>query len=152
MNRTITNVLFGGIGSTATQSDYKIEGQITKTTVDDTVDALNNADSVILVCIQICRLSTRLEISIFRLLVTVWLLPKPNMRLRRSSARCGPRASKCALRSTLSPEGALRLPFSHGIIADHASNRMPGQCNVLLAEASVPYDSASIIIHQYTIF
>ena len=49
MNRTLTNVLFGGIGSTAAQSDFKIEGQITKTSVDETVDALNNADSVILV-------------------------------------------------------------------------------------------------------
>ena len=48
MNRTITNVLFGGIGTTA-QSDYKIEGTITKTSVDDTVEALANADSVILV-------------------------------------------------------------------------------------------------------
>ena len=49
MNRTLTNVLFGGIGSTATQSDYKIEGQITKTSVDETVEALSNADNVILV-------------------------------------------------------------------------------------------------------
>lgn len=49
MNRTLTNVLFGGIGTTA-QSDYKIEGTITKTSVDETVDALSNADSVILVC------------------------------------------------------------------------------------------------------
>ena len=49
MNRTLTNVLFGGIGTTAVQSDYKIEGQITKTSVDETAEALNNADSVILV-------------------------------------------------------------------------------------------------------
>lgn len=49
MNRTLTNVLFGGIGSTATQTDYKIEGQITKTSADEAVDALNNAESVILV-------------------------------------------------------------------------------------------------------
>lgn len=48
MNRTLTNVLFGGIGTT-TQSDYKIEGQITKTSVDETVDALQNAENVILV-------------------------------------------------------------------------------------------------------
>lgn len=48
MNRTLTNVLFGGIGTVA-PSDYKIEGTITKTSVDDTVEALANADSVILV-------------------------------------------------------------------------------------------------------
>lgn len=48
MNRSLTNVLFGGIAAPV-QSDYKIEGQITKTTVDETVDALANADSVILV-------------------------------------------------------------------------------------------------------
>ena len=42
-------MLFGGISTTA-QSDYKIEGQITKTSVDETVEALSNADSVILVC------------------------------------------------------------------------------------------------------
>ena len=49
MNRSLTNVLFGGIGTTAAQSDYKIEGQITKTSVDETVEALSNADNVILV-------------------------------------------------------------------------------------------------------
>lgn len=49
MNRTLTNVLFGGIGSSAVQSDYKIEGTITKTSVDETVDALSNAENVILV-------------------------------------------------------------------------------------------------------
>lgn len=48
MNRSLTNVLFGGIAAPA-QTDFKIEGQITKTTVDETVDALANADSVILV-------------------------------------------------------------------------------------------------------
>lgn len=49
MNRTLTNVLFGGIGSNVQQSDYKIEGSITKTSVEETADALSNADNVILV-------------------------------------------------------------------------------------------------------
>lgn len=50
MNRSLTNVLFGGIGSTAVSHDaQKIEGVITKTNIDDTVEALNNADNVILV-------------------------------------------------------------------------------------------------------
>lgn len=49
MNRSLTNVLFGGIGATAPTETHKIEGVITKTTVEDTVEALANADSVILV-------------------------------------------------------------------------------------------------------
>ena len=48
MNRSLTNVLFGGIAP-QTESDYKIEGQITKTNIDDTVEALANAESVIIV-------------------------------------------------------------------------------------------------------
>lgn len=55
MNRSLTNVLFGGIAAPA-QTDYKIEGQITKTSVEETVEALANADSVILVssCLVSC--------------------------------------------------------------------------------------------------
>jgi H+-translocating NAD(P) transhydrogenase len=48
MNRSLPNVLFGGIAAPA-QSDYKIEGQITKTSVDETVDVLANAETVIIV-------------------------------------------------------------------------------------------------------
>ena len=43
------NVLFGGISSSPTQEAHKIEGTITQTSVDETVEALANADSVILV-------------------------------------------------------------------------------------------------------
>lgn len=57
MNRTLTNVLFGGIGSSAVQSDYKIEGAITKTSVEETADALANAESVILVRIRMLLVS-----------------------------------------------------------------------------------------------
>ena len=49
MNRSLTNVLFGGIGTAVSQENRKMEGTITQTTVDDTVEALTNADSVILV-------------------------------------------------------------------------------------------------------
>lgn len=49
MNRSLTNVLFGGI-ATVPQSEYKIEGQITKTSVEETADILANAESVIIVC------------------------------------------------------------------------------------------------------
>ena len=48
MNRTLTNVLFGGI-SAPVQTEQKIEGTITKTNVDDTVDSLLNSENVILV-------------------------------------------------------------------------------------------------------
>ena len=48
MNRSLANVLFGGIASEAA-ADYKIEGSVTQITTDETADALANADSVILV-------------------------------------------------------------------------------------------------------
>ena len=47
MNRSLTNVLFGGIA--APQQAKKIEGQVTQTTVDDTGEALSNAENVIIV-------------------------------------------------------------------------------------------------------
>jgi len=53
MNRSLTNVLFGGISAPVGTIETKIEGSITKTTVDDTVEALANADSVILVTMLI---------------------------------------------------------------------------------------------------
>lgn len=52
MNRSLANVLFGGI-SQAPVTDVKIEGAITQTNIDDTAEALVNADSVILVC-KVC--------------------------------------------------------------------------------------------------
>lgn len=48
MNRSLPNVLFGGITPTA-QGDRKIEGQITQTTVDETIDSLANAENVVIV-------------------------------------------------------------------------------------------------------
>jgi len=54
MNRSLTNVLFGGIAAPA-QTEYKMEGQITKTNIDDTVDALTNAESVIIVCWSVLK-------------------------------------------------------------------------------------------------
>lgn len=58
MNRSLTNVLFGGIA--APQQAKKIEGQVTQTSIDDTVDALANAENVIIVCILLfgCRITT----------------------------------------------------------------------------------------------
>lgn len=53
MNRSLTNVLFGGIGTNASVETHKIEGTITKITVEDTAEALANADSVILVMLVV---------------------------------------------------------------------------------------------------
>ena len=57
------NVLFGGISSPETQEAHKIEGTITQTNVEETVEALANADSVILVRVinSIFLLSTDLS-------------------------------------------------------------------------------------------
>lgn len=72
MNRSLTNVLFGGIG-TQTQSQKKIEGEITKATVDETVDALSNAENVIIVS-EIRKPSLdEFLLTLCRLLDMVWL-------------------------------------------------------------------------------
>ncbi|KZT11319.1 PNTB-domain-containing protein [Laetiporus sulphureus 93-53] len=104
MNRTLTNVLFGGIGSSAAPSDYKIEGAITKTSVDETVDALANAENVILVV----GYGMAVAKAQYAIADIVSLLRSKGINVR---------------------------------FAIHpVAGRMPGQCNVLLAEASVPYD------------
>lgn len=108
MNRTLTNVLFGGIGSNVAQSDYKIEGSITKTSVDEAVDALSNADNVILV-VGYGMAVAKAQYAIAEI-----------VRILRSRG--------ANVRFAIHP----------------VAGRMPGQCNVLLAEASVPYDSMLI--------
>ncbi|KLJ09582.1 NAD(P) transhydrogenase [Blastomyces silverae] len=103
MNRSLTNVLFGGISST-TPTDHKIEGQITKTSIDETVDSLANAESVIIVVgygMAVAKAQYAIS-EITRML----------------------RAKGVKVRFAIHP----------------VAGRMPGQCNVLLAEASVPYD------------
>jgi len=104
MNRSLTNVLFGGMGTQASQETHKIEGSITKTTIDETAEALANADSVILVVGY-------------------------GMAVAKAQY---PIAEICAI---------LRAKGINVRFAIHpVAGRMPGQCNVLLAEASVPYD------------
>lgn len=108
MNRSLPNVLFGGISSTnlPTTSDTstKQHGPIASTTVDEVSESLLNATSVIIV---------------------------PGFGMAQSKAQY-------ALSSI-----ALEL-ISRGIRCRFAihpvAGRMPGQCNVLLAEANVPYD------------
>lgn len=54
MNRSITNVLFGGIAQT--QTNKKIEGEVTTTAIEETVDALAGAENVIIVRIHNLKL------------------------------------------------------------------------------------------------
>ncbi|KAF2455516.1 putative nicotinamide nucleotide transhydrogenase [Lineolata rhizophorae] len=102
MNRSLTNVLFGGIA--APQVAAKIEGEVQKTTVDETVDALANAENVIIVVgYGMAVAKAQYAISEFTKAL---------------------RAKGINVRFAIHP----------------VAGRMPGQCNVLLAEAAVPYD------------
>ncbi|KAJ5947939.1 hypothetical protein N7466_000954 [Penicillium verhagenii] len=103
MNRSLTNVLFGGIG-TQVQSQKKIEGEVTQTSIDDTVEALSGAESVII----IVGYGMAVAKAQYALAEIVSIL----------------RSRGVTVRFAIHP----------------VAGRMPGQCNVLLAEASVPYD------------
>ena len=84
MNRTLTNVLFGGISAPAGQAEQKIEGTITKTTVDDTVESLLNSENVILVC-SVPRSVLCVDAdTVRRSLAMAWLLRRRNMPFRTS--------------------------------------------------------------------
>jgi NAD(P) transhydrogenase len=104
MNRSLINVLFGGISAPASTAEYKMEGAITTTTVDDTAEALTNAESVIIV-VGYGMAVAKAQYAISDI---------TNM-LRKKGIK---------VRFAIHP----------------VAGRMPGQCNVLLAEASVPYD------------
>lgn len=104
MNRSLINVLFGGIAPVA-DSDYKVEGSITKTTVEETSDALATAESVIIV-VGYGMAVAKAQYAISEI-----------VKMLRSKG--------------------VNVRFAIHPVA----GRMPGQCNVLLAEASVPYDS-----------
>ncbi|KIY43348.1 PNTB-domain-containing protein, partial [Fistulina hepatica ATCC 64428] len=103
MNRSLANVLFGGIAP-ITQEAHKIEGTVTKTGVEETVDALVNAENVILV-VGYGMAVAKAQYAISEI---------------------------CAM---LRSKG-INVRFAIHPVA----GRMPGQCNVLLAEAAVPYD------------
>lgn len=103
MNRSLTNVLFGGI-SAPTTSDYKVEGTVTQINAEDTAESLLNAENVIIVVgYGMAVAKAQYSISEFT--------------------------------SVLRSKG-VKVRFAIHPVA----GRMPGQCNVLLAEASVPYD------------
>ncbi|GAW12443.1 hypothetical protein ANO14919_018090 [Xylariales sp. No.14919] len=103
MNRSLTNVLFGGI-SAPTTSDYKVEGTVVQTNVDETAEALVNAENVIIV-VGYGMAVAKAQYAISEI-----------TRMLRSKG--------------------INVRFAIHPVA----GRMPGQCNVLLAEASVPYD------------
>ncbi|KKF93846.1 NAD(P) transhydrogenase mitochondrial [Ceratocystis platani] len=104
MNRSLGNVLFGGMAHPVSQSDYKIEGAITKTSVGDVADALVGAENVIIV-VGYGMAVAKAQYSISEI-----------TRMLRSKG--------------------VNVRFAIHPVA----GRMPGQCNVLLAEANVPYD------------
>jgi NAD(P) transhydrogenase len=107
MNRSLTNVLFGGLSTPTSQTQKKIEGEVTQTSVDDTVEALSGAENVII----IVGYGMAVAKAQYALAEIVSILRSRGVNVR---------------------------------FAIHpVAGRMPGQCNVLLAEASVPYDSKS---------
>ena len=103
MNRSLTNVLFGGIAPVA-QTDHAVTGEVTKTTIDETVEALAGAESVIIV-VGYGMAVAKAQYAISEFVQQL-------------------RAKGINVRFAIHP----------------VAGRMPGQCNVLLAEASVPYD------------
>ncbi|KAG5927963.1 hypothetical protein E4U42_001500 [Claviceps africana] len=104
MNRSLTNVLFGGLAGPNQAQDYKPEGQVTQTSVDDLAEAMLNSESIIL--------------------VVGYGMAVAKAQYAISSIVSHLRAKGITVRFAVHP----------------VAGRMPGQCNVLLAEASVPYD------------
>jgi H+-translocating NAD(P) transhydrogenase len=115
MNRSLTNVLFGGIAAPTSNTAHKIEGVITKTNVDETVEALCNAENVI-------------------------ITPGYGMAVAKAQHAISD------MTKLLKAKG-VNVRFAVHPVA----GRMPGQCNVLLAEASVPVSlsSALQLHHDY---
>ncbi|CAG7560017.1 unnamed protein product [Fusarium equiseti] len=104
MNRSLTNVLFGGLGTPTQVQEYKPQGEVTQTSVDDLADALLNSEKVILI-VGYGMAVAKAQYAISDIVSTL-------------------RSKGITVRFAIHP----------------VAGRMPGQCNVLLAEASVPYD------------
>jgi H+-translocating NAD(P) transhydrogenase len=105
MNRSLTNVLFGGISTpTGSVQEFKPQGEVTQTSVDDLSEALLNSESVIFI-VGYGMAVAKAQYAISNI-----------VQLLRSKG--------ITVRFAIHP----------------VAGRMPGQCNVLLAEASVPYD------------
>lgn len=108
MNRSLTNVLFGGLGTPTAMQEYKPQGEVTTTSVEDLADALLNSEKVIL--------------------IVGYGMAVAKAQYALSSIVSSLRAKGITVRFAIHP----------------VAGRMPGQCNVLLAEASVPYDIVQI--------
>jgi len=106
MNRSLTNVLFGGYGtlSSGTGERLKITGTHTEINVDNTVEAITSAQNIIIV---------------------------PGYGLAVAKAQYAIADMVKVLR-----EKNINVRFGIHPVA----GRMPGQLNVLLAEAGIPYD------------
>ncbi|KJK85757.1 NAD(P) transhydrogenase [Metarhizium anisopliae BRIP 53284] len=104
MNRSLTNVLFGGLSTPTAVQEFKPQGEVTQTNVDELADALLNSESVIL--------------------VVGYGMAVAKAQYAISSIVSHLRSKGITVRFAIHP----------------VAGRMPGQCNVLLAEASVPYD------------
>ncbi|KAJ6596978.1 PNTB-domain-containing protein [Mycena vulgaris] len=119
MNRSLPNVLFGGATAVA-QETREMVGSITTASVDDTVEALVNADSVILV-VGYGMAVAKAQYAISDIVKML-------------------RAKGITVRFAIHPVAGVSPLICVGDLMAYGSQRMPGQCNVLLAEASVPYD------------
>jgi NAD(P) transhydrogenase len=129
MNRSLTNVLFGGIAPIS-ETERKIEGTITKTSIEETVDALANAENVIIVCSLIPM--NGLESNVNQVVGYGMAVAKAQFAISEITRML--KARGINVRFAIHP----------------VAGRMPGQCNVLLAEASVPYDSTFFLSrHHY---
>lgn len=104
MNRSLTNVLFGGLSTPTEVQEYKPQGEVTKTSSDELADAMLNSESVILI-VGYGMAVAKAQYAISEIVSML-------------------RAKGITVRFAIHP----------------VAGRMPGQCNVLLAEASVPYD------------
>jgi len=104
MNRSITNVLFGGWGDTAKGPQQEIVGEAKEISLEGTAEALANAKEVVVV-------------------------PGYGMAVAKAQYAIADIMNKLK-------ENGTNVRFAIHPVA----GRMPGQMNVLLAEAGVPYD------------
>jgi NAD(P) transhydrogenase len=130
MNRSIANVLIGGFGEGsggAKKVAKKAEGSVTQVTAEDVVDILTSSKSVIIV--------PGYESPIVFISVCVRLIAFSLLCSRYGMAVAKAQHAVAALTTRLRRRG-IKCRFAIHPVA----GRMPGHMNVLLAEASVPYD------------